>query len=173
MRQNSGDLMRPEMRTLTVVRFSPKLMAANMPVDQAALQKAYDFKKDSLSTPEKRSLVEVPVRDAATAATVAKRISAGEAPDAVAKSLNVQPIAYADAIKTAVADPKVAEAAFGLKAGQTSGPIQSDLSGYAVVKVTADHPGKTPDPGRDACPARAAGETRCGQEEGLRGGTEI
>lgn len=144
MKQNSADLMRPEMRTLTVVRFSPRLMAANMPVDQAALQKAYDFKKDSLSTPEKRTLVEVPVHDAATAAAVAKRIAAGEAPEAVAKSVNVQPIAYADTIKSAVADPKVAEAAFGLKTGQTSGPIQSDLSGYAVVKVTSITPGKTP-----------------------------
>jgi len=144
MKQNSTALMRPEMRTLTVVRFSPKLMAPNMPVDPAALQKAYDFKKDSLSTPEKRTLVEVPVRDAATAATVAKRIGAGEAPEAVAKSLNVQPIAYADAIKSAVADPKVADAAFALKEGQTSGPIQSDLSGYAVIKVSAVTPGKIP-----------------------------
>ena len=144
MKQNSAALMRPEMRTLTVVRFSPKLLAANMPVDPAALQKAYDFKKDSLSTPEKRSLVEVPVRDAATAATVAKRIGAGEAPEAVAKSLNVQPITYSDAIKSAVADPKVADVAFGLKAGQTSGPIQSELSGYAVVKVGSITPGKTP-----------------------------
>jgi len=144
MKQNSSALMEPEVRTLTVVRFSPKLMAANMPVDPAALQKAYDFKKDSLSTPEKRSLIEVPVRDAATAATVAKRIGAGEAPEAVAKSLGVQPISYADAIKSAVADPKVGEAAFGLKQGQTSGPIQSDLSGYAVVKVSSITPGKTP-----------------------------
>jgi peptidyl-prolyl cis-trans isomerase D len=144
MKQNSAALTRPEMRTLTVVRFSPKLMAANMPVDPAALQKAYDFKKDSLSTPEKRSLVELPVHDAATAATVAKRIGAGEAPEAVAKSLNILPIAYADAIKSAVADPKVADVAFSLKAGQASGPIQSELSGYAVIKVSSITPGKTP-----------------------------
>ena len=144
MKQNAGRMTRPEMRTFTVVRFSPKAMAANMPVDPAALQKAYDFKKDTLSTPEKRTLVEVPAHDAAAAATIAKRISAGEDPDAVAKSMGIQPITYADAIKTAVADPKVAQAAFGLKQGQTSSPIQSDLSGYAVVKVTAITPGKTP-----------------------------
>ena len=144
MKQNSAALMRPEMRTLTVVRFSPKALAVNMPVDPAALQKAYDFKKDSLSTPEKRSLVEVPVHDAATAATVAKRINAGEAPEAVAKSINAQPITYADAIKSAIADPKVADAAFGMKAGQPSAPVQSDLSGYAVIKVTSITPGMTP-----------------------------
>ena len=144
MKQNSTALMRPEMRTLTVVRFSPKALAATMPVDPTALQKAYDFKKDSLSTPEKRSLVEVPVHDAATAATVAKRIGAGEAPEAVAKSVGAQPITYADAIKSAVADPKVADAAFGLKEGQTSGVIQSDLSGFAVVKVSSITAGKVP-----------------------------
>jgi len=149
MKQNAGDLMRPEMRTLTVVRFSPRLMAANMPVDQAALQKAYDqFKSDPTKNqafiPEKRTLIELPVKDAATAAAVAKRLGAGEAPATVAKSMDIQPIAYTDSAKSAVADPKVAEAAFALKQGQTSGPVQSDLSGYAVVKVTSITPGKSP-----------------------------
>jgi peptidyl-prolyl cis-trans isomerase D len=149
MKQHSSDLMQPEMRTLTVVRFSPRLMAANMPVDQAALQKAYEqFKSDPSKNkdfiPEKRSLVELPVKDAATAATVAKRLNAGEAPEAVAKSMDIQPIAYTDSAKSAVADPKVAEAAFGLKQGQTSGAVQSDLSGFAVVKVTSITPAKSP-----------------------------
>ncbi len=144
MKQNSAALMRPEMRTLTVVRFSPQALAVNMPVDQTALQKAYDFKKDTVSTPEKRSLTEVPVRDAATAALVAKRINAGESPEAVAKSINVQPIPYADALKSAIADPKVGEAAFAMKAGQPAASVQSDLSGYAVIKLTSISPGMTP-----------------------------
>jgi len=149
MKQNSTALMRPEMRTLTVVRFSPKLLATNMPVDPAELKKAYDaFKSDPAKNaafiPEKRSLVELPVRDAATAATVAKRLGAGEAPEAVAKAMDIQPIAYTDSAKSAVADPKVADAAFNLTQGQTSGPVQSDLSGYAVVKVISITPAKTP-----------------------------
>jgi peptidyl-prolyl cis-trans isomerase D len=144
MKQNSAALMRSEMRTLSVVRFSPQALAVNMPVDQAALQKAYDFKKDTLSTPEKRSLVELPVHDAATAATVAKRINAGEAPEAVAKSIHVEPIAYADAIKSAIADPKVGDAAFAMKANQPASPVQSELSGYAVIKLTSITPGVTP-----------------------------
>ena len=144
MKQNSAALMRPEMRTVTVVRFSPQALAVNMPVDPAALQKAYDFKKDTLSTPEKCSLIEVPVRDAATAAAVAKRINAGEAPEAVAKSVNVQPIPYADALKSAIADPKVADAAFAMKSGQPATTVQSDLSGYAVVKLTSITPAVTP-----------------------------
>jgi peptidyl-prolyl cis-trans isomerase D len=149
MKQNATELMQPEVRTLTVVRFSPRLIAANMPVDPAELQKAYEqFKNDPSKNkdfiPEKRSLVELPVKDAATAATVAKRLNAGEAPEAVAKSMDIQPIAYTDSAKSAVADPKVADAAFGLKQGQTSGVVQSELSGFAVVKVTSITPAKTP-----------------------------
>jgi peptidyl-prolyl cis-trans isomerase D len=74
----------------------------------------------------------------------AKRLNAGETPDAVAKSLGTTAIPYSDVIKSTVADPKVADAAFSMPNGQVSGPIKSDLSGFAVVKVTAITPGSTP-----------------------------
>jgi peptidyl-prolyl cis-trans isomerase D len=139
--QNADKLMRPEMRTLTVVRFSTKTLAPSMPVDPAAVQKLYDFRKDSLSQPEKRSLVEIPAKDAAAANAVAARLKAGQSPDAAAKSIGSAPIAYTDQPQTAIADPKVAAAAFAMQAGQVSGPIQGGL-GLAVVKLNSITPAK-------------------------------
>jgi peptidyl-prolyl cis-trans isomerase D len=144
MNQNKAALSRPEMRVLTIVRFSPKALAPTMPVDQAAVQKLYDFKKDAQSTPEKRSLVEIPAKDPAGAAAAAKRLQAGESPDAIAKSLGVNPITYDSVIKSGVADPKVADAAFSMAAGAVSAPIKSDLGGYPVIKLTAITPATTP-----------------------------
>lgn len=140
--QHADQLRRPETRVLTVVRLSATALAPGMTPNPADLQKAYQFHKDSQSTPEKRTLVEIPARDAATAQAIAAKLRAGQAPDAVAKAYGVQPIAYNDAPKSAVADEKVADAAFGLPAGQVSGPIQTSLAGLAVVKVTAVTPGK-------------------------------
>ena len=134
----------PETRVISFVRFSAKALAPSMPLDQAEVQKQFDFYKDTQSTPETRSLVEVMAKDEAQATTLAARISKGEDPQAVAKSAGVQAIVIGDKPKTSIPDAKVADAAFKLASGQTSGAIKGDL-GFAVVKVTAITPGKTAD----------------------------
>ena len=139
MTQNADKLMRPEFRTLTVLRFSAKGLAASLPADPATVQKLYDFRKDTLSQPEKRSLVQVPAKDAAEAQAIAAKIKAGMPPEAAAKSIGVQPVVYADTPKSAIADTKVADTAFTMAVGQVSGPIQGAL-GYAVVKLNAITP---------------------------------
>jgi len=133
----------PEMRVLTVVRFSAKALAPSMPVDPAALQTLYEFRKDAASTPEKRSLVQIPAKDAATAAQIAARLRAGQDPATIARSLGVQPVIYTSVPQAGVADPKIGAAAFALKSGEISGPIQGQL-GLGVVEVTGVQPGHAP-----------------------------
>jgi len=123
----------PETRMITLVRFSPKAMEAGIVIDPAALQKEFDFKKDTLSKPETRSLVQIPVKSAAEAAAVTARLGKGEDANAVAASLGAQAVAYADKPRSAVVDAKVAAAAFGMKAGQVA-TVQGDLS-LDVVRV--------------------------------------
>lgn len=140
MKENAAALTRPEFRVLTVVSFSPTMVSANLPIDPAELQKRYEFRKDTLSRPETRSLVQIPVKDAASAQVVAARLAKGEAPAAIAKSLGVDAIDYADKPRTAIADPKVGQAAFSLPAGQIA-PVQGDL-GFAVIRVSKITPGQ-------------------------------
>jgi peptidyl-prolyl cis-trans isomerase D len=77
MKENAAQLTLPEFRVLTVVNFSPALVAANLPVDEAEVKKRYEFKKDTFSTPETRTLVQIPAKDAATGAAIAARLVAG------------------------------------------------------------------------------------------------
>lgn len=141
MKQNASQLTLPEFRVLTVVRFSPDTVGANLPIDEAKLKKTYDFKKDTLSKPETRTVVQIPAKDAATAQQIAARLSRGEAPDAIAKSLGVAAITYDDKPKTAIPDMKLAAAAFQMSAGQVQ-VAQGDL-GTAVLKVVSVTPGHT------------------------------
>lgn len=143
MKENAAQLTRPEYRVLTLVRFSPNAAAAAGPISEADIQARFDYRKDTMSQAETRSLVQIPAKDAATAQTIVQRLSKGEAPEAVAKSIGVDPVVYEDKPRTAIADRKVAEAAFKLAQGQVSGPIEGDL-GLAVVKVTEVTPGRTP-----------------------------
>jgi peptidyl-prolyl cis-trans isomerase D len=116
-------------------------VGANLPVTDADIQKQFDFRKDTLNKPELRTLVQIPGKDAKTAQAVAARLAKGEDPSAIAKSIGVEAIFYADKPKSAVADPKVGAAAFGMAQGAVQ-VVQGDL-GPAVVKVDKITPGHT------------------------------
>ena len=142
MKDNAAALTAPETRALTVVRFSAAALADSIVADPAEVKKRYDFRKDSLSQPEKRSLLQISVKDAAQAADISAKLKAGGDPAAVAKAAGLQPpLVYADTAKTNVADSKVGDAAFALPADAVSGPIQGNL-GWAVIKVTGVTPAK-------------------------------
>ncbi|MBA3811946.1 MAG: peptidyl-prolyl cis-trans isomerase [Caulobacteraceae bacterium] len=134
MKEHAAQLTLPERRVITVARFSAKALEPAVAIDPAAVAKEFAFQKDSLSTPEKRTLVQIPVKTPAQGALAATRLARGEDPNLIAKGFGVEPIRYADQPQSAVADRKLASAAFALPQGQVSGPIQGDL-GMAVVKV--------------------------------------
>jgi peptidyl-prolyl cis-trans isomerase D len=134
MKENAERLTRPETRVLSIMRVSAKALEPTVAIDQGAVQKAYDFRKDSLAKPETRTLIQIVAPDAKAAATISQRLAKGEDPAVVAKAFGKTPLVLADKPKTAIPDRKVADAAFALAAGQVSGPITGEL-GVSVVKV--------------------------------------
>jgi peptidyl-prolyl cis-trans isomerase D len=140
MKENAAQLTRPEFRQLTVVRFSPSQVAANIPIDQAELQKRFNFRKDTLSTPETRTVIQIPAKDAAAAAQISQSLAKGGDPAAIAKTAGVEAITYSGKPQSAIPDRKVAAAAFGTPAGQVA-TVKGDL-GLAVVKVVSVTPGR-------------------------------
>jgi peptidyl-prolyl cis-trans isomerase D len=140
MKENAAQLTRPEFRVLTVVRFSPQLVGAGVTIDEAELKKRFDFRKDTLSTPETRTVVQIPAKSPAAAQQISQRLAKGEAPAAIAKAVGVEAIIYDNKPRTAFADRKIAEAAFRMLPGQMA-PVPGDL-GLAVVKVVAITPGR-------------------------------
>lgn len=139
MKENAAQLTRPEFRQLTVVRFSPSQVAADIPIDPAELKKRFDFRKDTLSTPETRTVVQIPAKDAASATRIGQDLAKGADPAAVAKAAGVEAITYANKPQTAIPDRKVAATAFATPAGQVTA-VKGDL-GFAVVKVLSVTPG--------------------------------
>jgi peptidyl-prolyl cis-trans isomerase D len=132
---------RPEARVISLVRFSAQALAPTLKPDPAAVQKRFDFEKGRLSSAERRSFVQLTLKDAAQATAAAQRLAKGEAPAAVAKAFNTEPINYDKVPKATVADPRVADVAFSLQPGQASGPIRGEF-GLAVVKLISIAPAK-------------------------------
>lgn len=134
LRENAAALRRPELRALTVVRFNAADLARTAVVDPAEVQRQFEFRRESLSQPERRSFVQVPAPDQGAAAQVAARLRAGEDPAAVARSIQRDPVPFNNTPRTAVTDPGLAQAAFSLPVGGVSAPVQGRL-GWSVVKV--------------------------------------
>jgi peptidyl-prolyl cis-trans isomerase D len=144
MQQHRDQLMLPERRKLTVLRFSAKALAPTITVDPAAVEQQFEAKKATYAKPELRSLVEIPLNDPTSAAAVQAALLKGQDPEAVAKTVGVDAITYADQPETGVADRKAAAAAFGMTAGQVSGPVSGDFK-TVILKVTKITPAQTPD----------------------------
>lgn len=134
MTELSARYTRPERRELSFVRLSASRYFETATADPAEVQKLFDFRKEQSATPETRTVVQIPVKDAAAAQNVSQRLAKGEDPDAVAKAVGSSVVRYDAKPKAAIPDRKIADAAFGLGAGQTSGAVQGDL-GLAVLKV--------------------------------------
>ena len=139
MKANAAQLTRPEMRVISLAKFSASALAPSLTVSPAEIQKEFDFRKDSLSSPELRDIVQIPVHSASEGAQAANRLRAGEDPTAIAKAFGGAPVTYAAKPRTAIADGKLAAAAFSMTEGQVSGPIQGDL-GLAAIKVVKISP---------------------------------
>ncbi|MDP9103185.1 MAG: SurA N-terminal domain-containing protein [Pseudomonadota bacterium] len=136
MKDNAAQFTRPELRGLSIVRFSATELAKTLKAPDADVQKRFNFEKETLSIPEKRTVIEISVKDAKAGAEAAAKLKAGIDPQIAAHDVGGQAATFKDTPKAAIADQKVAEAAFGLKEGEVAGPLQGDL-GLAVIKVAA------------------------------------
>jgi peptidyl-prolyl cis-trans isomerase D len=143
MKENAAQLTRPETRVLSMARFSAKALEPSASVNEADVVKTFNFRKDTLGTPETRSYVQVFAPDAKAAAVIAQRLAKGDQPAVVASAYGKQPVMIDSKPKSALPDAKVAAAVFALAPGQVSAPIVGDL-GVSVVKVTKVNPPTTP-----------------------------
>jgi peptidyl-prolyl cis-trans isomerase D len=143
IQQNKSQLLLPERRTLTVVRFSAKALAPTLTVTPAAIEQQFEAKKASYGKPELLSFVEIPLNNPKDAPSVEAALKAGKDPDAVARSVGVAAIKYADQPQSAIDDRKAAAAAFAMQSGQVSGSVQGDFR-TVVLKVDKVTPAQPP-----------------------------
>lgn len=140
MNQNAARLRQPEFRSGTLVLFDNPADASGAISDER-IQERFEFRREALSRPERRTFVTLTAPTRAAAERIAAALRAGQAPDAVGQANNLQPARYEDTPRSAVSDPAVAAAVFGLAEGQVSDPVQARV-GFVVARVTGVTPGQ-------------------------------
>jgi peptidyl-prolyl cis-trans isomerase D len=142
LNENAEQLRRPEFRIASVIVFSDAPDATPPAVAEARIVERFEFRREALSTPERRTFTTLTVADRAAAERIASALRAGQSPDAVAGANNIEAVPYADQPRSAVADPAIAAAVFALAADAVSAPVQGRV-GFTVAKVTTIAPGQT------------------------------
>ncbi|ADL01448.1 peptidylprolyl isomerase [Brevundimonas subvibrioides] len=138
--ENAAQLRRPEFRIATVLLFNDAPGFTPPAIPEARVVERFNFRKDALSTPERRTFTTLTVSTQAAADRIAGALRAGQTPQAVAEANSIQPAVYDAQPRSALPDPAVATAVFGLAANQVSAPIQGRV-GFTVAKVSVILPG--------------------------------
>jgi peptidyl-prolyl cis-trans isomerase D len=132
----------PEYRSLAMMSVEPKDIAAKIEISDADIASAYDAHKADYFTPETRTILQMTFPTVDEARKAKDRLAKGEDFLAIAKErgMTEEDATLPARTKDSIPDPKLAEAAFALKEGEVSDPVEGRLaiSLLKVTKITAE-----------------------------------
>ncbi len=131
----------PEYRKLVVVSLIPSEQARWIEISDADLKRAYEERRARYVTPERRHILQIDFPNAEAASAAAERIAKGTSFAEIAKELgkSEKDIDLGTVPKSAMIDRPVADAAFALKEGEVSAPVQGRF-GTVLVQVLKIEP---------------------------------
>jgi peptidyl-prolyl cis-trans isomerase D len=126
----------PEYRKIDTITVTPAALAQWMQISDDDIKKAYNEHLSSFTTLERRHIEQMVFSTMPDAQAAADRIKAGTSFGAIAaeRGLKDTDIDLGEVSKTQMVDPAVANAAFALKEGEVSAPVQAQ---FGVVLLTA------------------------------------
>ena len=132
----------PEYRKITLLSMSPADLAKPDAVSDADAKIYYELHKASYGTPERRELRQIIFPKPEEADTAHERIVKGASFDDIVKERGLKPsdTDVGMVTKKDIIDPKVADAAFALKAGEVSAPVKGQF-GTVMLTVGKIDPG--------------------------------
>jgi peptidyl-prolyl cis-trans isomerase D len=134
----------PEYRKIVTLALTPPELAKSIEVSDADVKKSYDQNLKNYITPEHRHVEQIIFPDMTQAKAASDRIKSGTSFAAIAaeRGLKDSDIDLGTVAKSAIIDPAVADAAFSLKQGEVSAPIQGKF-GAVIVTVLGIEAGET------------------------------
>ncbi len=134
----------PEYRQIVTLTVTPAEVAKTIQVSDAAVKKNYEDNLKQYITPERRHVEQIIFPNVAEAQAASDRIKSGVSFAAIAaeRGLKQSDIDLGTVAKSGIIDPAVADAAFALKQGEVSAPVQGKF-GVVIVTVLQIDPGET------------------------------
>lgn len=132
----------PEYRKISVLALTPATLSAGITVTDEEAKAEYDRTIARFGKPEMREVQQIVFTNAADATAAEEKIKGGAtfADIAAARGLTPKDTDLGLVAKSAILDPKIADAAFSLADGAVSAPVEGRF-GTALVHVTKIVPG--------------------------------
>jgi peptidyl-prolyl cis-trans isomerase D len=133
----------PEFRKIQILTLIPGEQATWIEVSDDDIKREYEDHRESFGTPERRQLQQMVFPSIEAASADAERIAKGASFADVAKERGVadKDIDLGTLTKSGIIDRAVADAAFALKEGETSAPVQGRF-GVTLIHVVKVEPEK-------------------------------
>src|ERR1700730_3945166 len=127
----------PEFRKVATVVATPAELAKTAEVPEEDVKQIFDTYRNRYTTPERRHIAQMPFPSMAEAQAASDRIKGGLTFAALAaeRGLKEQDLDLGTVPKSTLIDPAVADAAFSLKEGEVSAPVQGRF-GVVIVTVS-------------------------------------
>ncbi|GAB4366955.1 MAG: SurA N-terminal domain-containing protein [Kiloniellaceae bacterium] len=133
-------VMTPAFKDITLVVLSVAEAARNIAISDERVAEAFEARKDALSRPERRQVLQAVLPDEAAAQALADKAAAGDFAAAVQEATGNPPVDLGTVTEADLPEP-LGAAVFALAQGTPSQPIQSPL-GWHVALVSAIEPGE-------------------------------
>lgn len=131
----------PEYRKIVTVVVTPAELAKSVEISDADVQKVFDQNRSRYVTPERRHVEQIVFPNMQEAQAASERLKGGLTFAALAaeRGLKEQDTDLGTVPKSEIVDPAVAGAAFSLKEGELSAPVQGQF-GAVIVTVLKIEP---------------------------------
>ncbi len=141
--EHKAQFRAPEYRKISFLMITPEELAKWTTVSDDDARKVFEERKAKYATPEKRQISQIVFPDEEAARAARDRLSGGLSFDDLARERGLKPsdVDLGTVTKSAIIDPKVADAAFALPANEISQPIHGAF-GVVLVKVGNIEPGQ-------------------------------
>jgi peptidyl-prolyl cis-trans isomerase D len=125
----------PEYRKIDVVAVTPAELAKWTEISEDDIKSAYAKQHSRFTTPERRHIQQIIFPNMADAQAAADRIKSGTSFAAIAaeRGLKEQDTDLGTVAKSSIVDPAEADAAFALKEGEVSAPVQGRFGAILVT----------------------------------------
>jgi len=133
----------PEYRSIVLVELTPDSLAQWQTISDADARKVYDENPDKFGTPERRQLRQILFPNADEAKAASEKIAGGATFESIAeqRGLKDTDTDLGTLTKAGIVDPAIATAAFALKEGDVSAPVQGRF-GTVLIKAVKIEPGQ-------------------------------
>lgn len=142
LEEHQAEFRTVETRNADILSFSPQTLAATIDVSQDEIAIEYQERRESLVTPERRTIEQVVLANDEQVAAFEAGLAGGESFETLAAEAGLTPTTLGTLARGEITDASLAEAAFGLEEGSFA--IIPGAAGQRAVHVTAIEPSHEP-----------------------------